>query len=340
MATDATGTPTSPDSIPKYNPAVDAPSGLGFNAAMDAVQTALSNRPAKPASMVSGEAMIWNGATFVRSSVTQLTANGVTGITGVSLALTVSGVNTDLAGPTTTRASFWAVTTGGGTLRSIGAPTEAGSIIQLTNNSAASFTVKHNLAGGTGASIFNTTLADVVLAVGQSIMLVYDGTSLWKQVTSNTSVAPTFVSPPTPVTASGVLVANQAYLMRIQDSFGVPFTFTRIFYGVAVQSGNMDLGVYFSDDESTFTKLFSTGSFAVPAAANNLIKTVATQTITPVAGRRWFVAIAADNATASFRQGDGSTTIPYSKTTSFVLPSSLTGMTSFVGNTPFIGLAV
>lgn len=44
MATDATGTPTSPDSIPTYNTAVDKPSGNGFNAAMAAIQTALSAR--------------------------------------------------------------------------------------------------------------------------------------------------------------------------------------------------------------------------------------------------------------------------------------------------------
>lgn len=36
MATDATGTPTS-RGIPKYNTAVDAPSGKGFNAAMDVI---------------------------------------------------------------------------------------------------------------------------------------------------------------------------------------------------------------------------------------------------------------------------------------------------------------
>lgn len=44
MATDATGTPTSPDNIPTYNTAGDPPSGKGFNAAMAAIQTALSKR--------------------------------------------------------------------------------------------------------------------------------------------------------------------------------------------------------------------------------------------------------------------------------------------------------
>lgn len=42
MATDATGTPTSPDSIPTYNTSTDAPSGLGFNAAIAAIQAALT----------------------------------------------------------------------------------------------------------------------------------------------------------------------------------------------------------------------------------------------------------------------------------------------------------
>ena len=72
MATDATGVATSPDSIPTYNTSVDAPSGLGFNAAMAAIQTALSARPKTPAGIATGEAMVWNGTTFVRSSATNI----------------------------------------------------------------------------------------------------------------------------------------------------------------------------------------------------------------------------------------------------------------------------
>lgn len=41
MATDATGTPTTNYSIPKFNTAVDAPSGLGSNAQMDFIDTLL-----------------------------------------------------------------------------------------------------------------------------------------------------------------------------------------------------------------------------------------------------------------------------------------------------------
>lgn len=77
MATDATGTPTSPDNIPTYNVDVDAPSGLGFNAAMAAVQTALSARVSTPTGILAGEAMVWNGTAWVRSSVTPITANGI-----------------------------------------------------------------------------------------------------------------------------------------------------------------------------------------------------------------------------------------------------------------------
>lgn len=70
MATDATGTPTSPDSIPTYNTSVDAPSGLGFNAAMAAIQTALSARVSKPTGIADGEIPVWDADTnsWVRSS--------------------------------------------------------------------------------------------------------------------------------------------------------------------------------------------------------------------------------------------------------------------------------
>lgn len=41
MATDATGTPTTIYQLPKFNVNNDAPSGLGGNAQMDAVDAAL-----------------------------------------------------------------------------------------------------------------------------------------------------------------------------------------------------------------------------------------------------------------------------------------------------------
>lgn len=72
MATDATGTPTA-KGIPKYNTAVDAPSGKGFNAAMDAIDTLLDDYAQAPSGIATGEAMVWNGTAWARSSVTRLT---------------------------------------------------------------------------------------------------------------------------------------------------------------------------------------------------------------------------------------------------------------------------
>lgn len=91
MATDATGTPTSPDSIPKYNTSVDAPSGIGFNGAMDAIQIALSARVSKPSGIVSGEAPVWNGSAWVRSTTTQISS---TSIIPARTATTIVGLGT------------------------------------------------------------------------------------------------------------------------------------------------------------------------------------------------------------------------------------------------------
>jgi microcystin-dependent protein len=62
MAVDATGTPTSPDSIPTYATSADAPSGKGFNAAMAAIQTALSARVLKNIVTTAGDLLYATGA--------------------------------------------------------------------------------------------------------------------------------------------------------------------------------------------------------------------------------------------------------------------------------------
>lgn len=78
MATDATGTPTSPDGLAKINTSVDAPSGVGQNSLADSVQTALTNNYIrKPASIATGEAAVWNGSGWDRSSVTRLGATSL-----------------------------------------------------------------------------------------------------------------------------------------------------------------------------------------------------------------------------------------------------------------------
>src|SRR4051812_42339453 len=91
MATDATGAPTSLG-IPKFNTAVDAPSGLGGNAQMDAIDAQIAARVTKPAGIVSGEVPVWNGASWDRSSVTKITPSNIAnGILGSQLANGLTG---------------------------------------------------------------------------------------------------------------------------------------------------------------------------------------------------------------------------------------------------------
>ncbi len=61
MATDATGTPTALG-IPKYNPNVDAPSGLGFNAAMDVIDGLIAGRIPKSLVTATGDLIYASGA--------------------------------------------------------------------------------------------------------------------------------------------------------------------------------------------------------------------------------------------------------------------------------------
>lgn len=91
MATDATGTVTSPDSIPTYNTAADAPSGKGLNNIVAAVQSALSSRVGKPSGIVSGEVPVWNGTTWVRSNGTTRITNGTAALPCVTVGAFASG---------------------------------------------------------------------------------------------------------------------------------------------------------------------------------------------------------------------------------------------------------
>jgi hypothetical protein len=80
MATDATGVPTSLG-IPKYDTSTDAPSGLGFNAAMDALNSILGNYVAKALITTAGDLLYGTGV----GAVTRL------GIGSTGNVLTVAG---------------------------------------------------------------------------------------------------------------------------------------------------------------------------------------------------------------------------------------------------------
>jgi hypothetical protein len=68
VATDATGTPTALG-IPKFNTSVDAPSGLGFNAAMDSIDALIAARIIKPSAPTADDALVWNGTSWVAAKL-------------------------------------------------------------------------------------------------------------------------------------------------------------------------------------------------------------------------------------------------------------------------------
>jgi hypothetical protein len=88
MAVDATGTPTTNYSIPKFNTAVDAPSGKGGNAQADFIDNLLKTTfVSAPVGVVTSEVLVYNGTSWDRSSVTKLTANNNIKFDGYSTSL-------------------------------------------------------------------------------------------------------------------------------------------------------------------------------------------------------------------------------------------------------------
>lgn len=155
------------------------------------------------------------------------------------------------------------------------------------------------------------------------------GVPTWGAATG--AIAPTHLAGMGSGGSSLAVVANTAYLMPISN-VTVTTTLTRLTWALlSVVAGNYDVGIYSSDDEATFTRLASKGSTAQPAAGN-IITTIATATVTPVAGRRWYYGIAL--STASSVEATNHSTIAaggipgYTKAASFPLPASLTAMTA------------
>jgi hypothetical protein len=339
MATDATGAPTTLG-IPKFNTSADAPSGLGSNAQMDAIDALLAARVVKPPGISAGEATVWNGASWDRSSVTKITANGVSGVNAQVTGVVVSGANTDLAWPggdaTTTMVD---VGTTGGTLRTLAAANKGvGSRVIFRNSGAGTLTIKNQLAGGTGFQFLmrGSAPADLVLQIGDVAEFVQYG-SLWVEVSKDQApvagvIAPTHLpSQAMLAMSSKVLVANTVYLVPIPN-VTVPTSISRIDWGInTLVAGNYDVGIYYSDDDATFTLLGSKGSTAQPGAVA-ITTTIASQTITPVVGRRWYYALALSSASTVNATGTGGGSgalVPgFNKAASFPLPGSLTAMTS------------
>src|SRR6184192_3464289 len=82
MSANATGTPTTNRSIPKFNTPSDPPNGRGVNEMMDALDTLMADNGTfiqKPAGIASGEVPVWNGAAWVRPTATPIAIAGLAG---------------------------------------------------------------------------------------------------------------------------------------------------------------------------------------------------------------------------------------------------------------------
>lgn len=136
--------------------------------------------------------------------------------------------------------------------------------------------------------------------------------------------------------SAAAATANRAHLYRI-PKLAVAKTITKLSVFIGGASGNLDLGIYTTTDFATFTRLGSSGSTAV--AGTNAVQTVSGLSLAVPANVAWFLAVAADNATATFaRLGSTSDvalknypTRAFYKASSFPLPSSLTSMNALDG---------
>jgi hypothetical protein len=113
--------------------------------------------------------------------ISQVVSAGAPFIVGASV--NVGSANTDLAWINgAAPSSLTYVSTGGGSLRSLGVPTAgAGTRYILRNGAVATITLKHQSAGGAGAMLYLRTGADVTFLSGEIIELVYDGAN-WIEV--------------------------------------------------------------------------------------------------------------------------------------------------------------
>ena len=142
------------------------------------IEAGIANAVEKPAGISAGEAVIWDGSGWARYDPASV------------VTATISGSNTDLTwgGGYGTVVNL-SVTTAGGTLRSLGAPTAgAGTVITITNTTGTAFTVLNNPGGGSGVAFANDQNLNVIVnANGGYVQYVYDG-SFWRQGSHSTPV--------------------------------------------------------------------------------------------------------------------------------------------------------
>lgn len=112
-----------------------------------------------------------------------IAASKLAGITALDNAVNVGAANTDLASPGAASSTYWAISNGGGTLRSIAAPTgtTTNGVRLVIRNGSTPVTLKHQLAGGAGAKLYLRTINDVILAPSEIIEFVFNSVD-WVEV--------------------------------------------------------------------------------------------------------------------------------------------------------------
>jgi hypothetical protein len=191
------------------------------------------------------------------------------------------------------------------------------------------------------SSVTNLSVGSIAPGTNGQYLQTSGGVTAWG---SPPSIAPTHLAGMVSGTGFSTLAANTAYLVPVAN-FTNPSSVSRIYFAVGGTSGNVDVGIYYSDDELTFAKLFTTGSFATPAANTLAEKSFTTQSLAPVLGRRWYYALAPDNATATFevRNSGGTPQIGvpfFTKATSFPLPTSISSATKGGATCPVLHAAI
>jgi hypothetical protein len=164
------------------------------------------------------------------------------------------------------------------------------------------------------------------------------GDGIWRQP-SSAAFLTTFGCDNLANNTEGVPVANRAVLGPV-PSLATQLVISTLSYVVNTQSGNLDIGIYYSDDKGvTFRLVVSTGSFAMPAAGAQT-KAITQTVLTPVPGRRWYTACSINNITARVLNHPGAPatfSIGYLKTSTFPLPTTITGMSTAVNWFGIIG---
>jgi hypothetical protein len=130
---------------------------------------------------------------YPASSVVFLRGDGAwtnPGLASATGGLNISGANTDLTWAGGAASVVYAQgTTGGGSLRSLGAPTfGVGTRYILRNSSGGNITILHATGGGSGQQLYTRSLGSIVLAPNENAEFIFDG-SLWVEVGRNQASA-------------------------------------------------------------------------------------------------------------------------------------------------------